>query len=78
MSFAPQDIAHAIKKQIPDFTISYKIDPVRQAIADSWPRHMDDSAARREWGWVPDYDLDTMVEDMLERLSEKLNKKLKN
>jgi nucleoside-diphosphate-sugar epimerase len=76
MSVAPQDIADAIKKQIPDFTISYRIDPVRQGIADSWPRHLDDSTARREWGWEQDYDLDTMVEDMLKRLSEKLDTSL--
>ena len=78
MSVTPQDIAHAIKEHIPDFTISYEIDPVRQAIAESWPRHMDDSAARREWGWEPDYDLETMVGDMLMRLSEKLNTGLNN
>jgi len=69
MSFAPQDIAEEIRKHIPEFTIRYVIDPVRQAIADSWPRHMDDSAARREWGWQPDYDLPAMVVDMLDKLA---------
>ncbi|MBI4005276.1 MAG: L-threonine 3-dehydrogenase [Gammaproteobacteria bacterium] len=69
MSFSPQDIATEIKKFIPDFSISYTIDPVRQAIAESWPRHMDDSAARNEWGWRPEYDLPAMVKDMLEKLS---------
>lgn len=69
MSFAPEDIAAAITQRIPDFVMSYEIDPVRQAIAESWPRHMDDSAARKEWGWQPDYDLDAMVDDMLEKLS---------
>jgi nucleoside-diphosphate-sugar epimerase len=70
MSFAPEDLANAIKERIPDFVMDYEIDPVRQAIAESWPRHMDDSVARREWGWEPEYDLDTMVDDMLDNLSE--------
>jgi nucleoside-diphosphate-sugar epimerase len=48
------------------------IDPVRQAIAESWPRYMDDSAARQEWDWQPDYDLDAMVDDMLDNLSKRL------
>lgn len=72
MSFAPQEIAAEINKHIPDFSISYTVDPVRQAIADSWPRHMDDSAARNEWGWQPAFDLKIMVKDMLEKLSVKL------
>lgn len=72
MSFAPEDLAAAIKKRIPDFVVRYEIDPVRQAIAESWPRHMDDSVARREWGWQPDYDLDAMVDDMLDNLSERI------
>jgi nucleoside-diphosphate-sugar epimerase len=50
MSFAPEEIAMAIARRIPDFVMRYEIDPVRQAIAESWPRHMDDSAARQEWG----------------------------
>jgi nucleoside-diphosphate-sugar epimerase len=69
MSFAPEELAAAITRRIPDFVMRYKIDPVRQAIAESWPRHMDDSAARKEWGWRPDYDLEAMVDDMLEKLS---------
>ena len=72
MSVAPQDIAEEIKKHIPDFKIGYRVDPVRQAIADSWPRHMDDSAARNEWGWQPVYDLAAMVKEMIEKLSHKL------
>ena len=71
VSFAPEEIAAAIKQRIPDFVMRYEIDPVRQAIAESWPRHMDDSAARKEWGWQPEYDLEAMVEDMLEKLSHK-------
>lgn len=73
MSFAPEDIAAAIRKHIPDFVMQYQIDPVRQAIAESWPRHMDDSAARAEWGWKPEYGLEAMVEDMLGKLSQERN-----
>ncbi len=69
MSFAPDDLAAAIKQRIPDFVMRYEIDPVRQAIAESWPRHMDDSVARREWGWQPTFTLDAMVDDMLQNLS---------
>ncbi len=72
MSFSPKDIANEIKKYIPDFVIDYNVDPTRQAIADSWPNKMDDSAAREEWGWKPRYDLAAMTKDMLEKLSEKL------
>jgi nucleoside-diphosphate-sugar epimerase len=76
MSFSPKEIAESIKKYIPDFTIEYDVDPVRQAIADSWPNHIDDSAARVEWGWKPNYDLESMTKDMLEKLSDKLKIKL--
>ncbi|TET16513.1 MAG: L-threonine 3-dehydrogenase, partial [Candidatus Cloacimonadota bacterium] len=55
-----------------EFEISYEVDPMRQGIADSWPNHMDDTAAGEEWGWKPDYDLDAMVKDMLEKLKVKL------
>ncbi len=76
MSFSPKEIAQEIKKHVPDFVIDYDIDPVRQAIADSWPNHIDDSAARAEWGWKPNYDLESMTKDMLEKLSNKLEIKL--
>jgi nucleoside-diphosphate-sugar epimerase len=76
MSFAPEDIVNEIKRYISDFVIEYKIDPVRQAIADSWPNKMDDSAAREEWGWKPSYDLASMTKDMLEKLSKKLEIKI--
>jgi len=76
MSFAPEDIVNEIKKYIPDFVIGYKVDPVRQAIAESWPNNMDDSTAREEWGWKPEYDLATMTKDMLEKLSAKLEIKI--
>ena len=72
MSFAPEDIARSIQKFIPEFELDYDVDPVRQAIAESWPNSLDDSAAREEWGWNPKYDLDAMTEDMLENLKVKL------
>lgn len=72
MSFDPEEIAAAIRKKMPEFELSYEVDPVRQAIADSWPNSIDDSAARAEWGWSPKYDLDSMTEDMLQKLAEKL------
>jgi nucleoside-diphosphate-sugar epimerase len=76
MSFAPENIANEIKRYISDFVIEYNIDLVRQAIADSWPNKMDDSAAREEWGWKPSYDLASMTKDMLEKLSRKLEIKI--
>jgi nucleoside-diphosphate-sugar epimerase len=68
MSFAPEDLATEIRAHIPDFEIDYEVDPVRQAIADSWPESMDDEAARHEWGWKAEYDLPRMTADMLEKL----------
>jgi nucleoside-diphosphate-sugar epimerase len=73
MSFDPEMIAAEIKKHIPEFHMEYQIDPVKQAIADSWPNRMDDSAAREEWSWNPEYDLASMTEDMLRVLSAKLS-----
>lgn len=72
MSFTPAQLAAEIQRHLPGFTIGYAIDPLRQAIADSWPRHMDDSAARTEWGWQPHYDLAAMVIDMLHHITAKL------
>ncbi|RKY54469.1 MAG: L-threonine 3-dehydrogenase [Candidatus Neomarinimicrobiota bacterium] len=72
MSFAPEHICAEIKKHIPEFEMIYNVDPVRQAIADSWPNSMDDSAAREEWGWKPEYNLTKMTEDMLIELKKKL------
>ncbi len=72
MSFAPENIAAEIEKVIPGFTMDFEIDPLRQAIADSWPNSMDDSAAREEWEWQPEYDLVSMTHDMIEKLSQKL------
>lgn len=68
MSFTPQQLAAEIQKHIPEFTIAYRVDPLRQAIADSWPRHMNDSAAKAEWGWQAQFDLSAMVKDMLENI----------
>jgi len=73
MSFTPEQLAGEIKKHIPEFTISYAVDPIRQAIADTWPRCMDDSAARAEWQWTPHYDLAGMVEEMLSKLSKRIH-----
>jgi nucleoside-diphosphate-sugar epimerase len=72
MNFTPEILAAEIRQHIPAFIIDYKVDPVRQAIADSWPNSLDDSAAREEWGWDPQYDLAALVRDMLENLELKL------
>lgn len=73
MSFAPEELAAEIVKHLPGFTMDYQVDPLRQAIADSWPNRLDDSAARQQWGWQPQYDLASMTKEMLERLGEKLD-----
>ena len=70
MSFSAGELAAAIRKYVPDFEVTYEPD-FRQAIADSWPRSLDDDAARAEWGWAPAYDLDAMTQDMLEKLKKK-------
>lgn len=67
ISFSPVELAEEMKKHIPEFTIAYEPDS-RQAIADSWPKTIDDSAAREEWGWKPGYNLASMTEDMLKNL----------
>jgi nucleoside-diphosphate-sugar epimerase len=72
MSFAPEHVYEAIKKEIPSLKMRYEVDPVRQAIADSWPNKMDDSCAREEWDWNPQYDLASMTKDMIENLRKKL------
>ena len=66
-SFAPEEISQEIKKHIPDFTIDYAPD-FRQAIADSWPKSIDDSFAQKDWGWKPTFTLEKMVADMLENI----------
>jgi nucleoside-diphosphate-sugar epimerase len=72
-SFTPEELAQEIKKYIPDFEMKYDIDPMRQAIADSWPNQLDDRAAREDWGWSPDYNLKAMTKDMIEKLKIKLH-----
>jgi len=67
ISFSPKELADEIRKHIPEFSISYEPDS-RQAIADSWPKTIDDSSARQEWGWEPSYDLASMTADMLKNL----------
>ena len=72
MSFDPEEIFNEIKKHKPDFEMVYEIEPLKQSIADSWPDCLDDSCARKEWGWEPKYDLAAMTEDMLEKLTKRL------
>ena len=67
MQLTPERLAEAIRRHVP-LELTYEVDPVRQAIADSWPRRIDDGAAREEWGWRPEYDLGAMTADMLENL----------
>ncbi len=75
MDFTVGDMVDSIRKHIPEFDISYEPD-FRQDIADSWPNSVDDSAARNDWGWKPDYDLDAMTADMLQAIGEKHKKGL--
>lgn len=72
MSICPEDIKREIQKHIPEFTLDYAVDEVRQNIANSWPNSLDDSCARQEWGWHPKYNLETMTTDMLKQLKIKL------
>lgn len=72
MSFEPEEIAKSIRKHIPNFELSYDVDPTRQAIAASWPDNIDASAAKDEWNFKTEYDLDAMTADMLEKLKQKL------
>jgi nucleoside-diphosphate-sugar epimerase len=72
MSFDPEIVYRKIKQYVPDFSMEYKVDPLRQSIADSWPNSLDDTCARAEWDWKPAYDLDTMTRDMLSKLKSRL------
>jgi len=71
MSFEPEQIAAEIRKHIPEFEMSYDVDPVRQGIANTWPDSIDPSAAKEEWGFKAEYDLAKMTADMLEKLKAK-------
>ncbi len=71
MSFDPEMLYSAIKKYFPDFVMEYEIDPLKQAIADSWPNSLDDTCAREEWGWKPEYDLEKMTNDMIKVLQSR-------
>ena len=73
MSFDPEILYNKIRETYPDFKMRYEVDPVRQAIADSWPDKMDDSCARAEWDWKPTYGLDEMTADMIACLKKKFN-----
>ncbi len=72
MSFSPEDQSAYIRRYIPEFEIFYDVDPIRQALANSWPNSLEDYAARVEWGWQPEYDLDAMTRDMLQVLKRRL------
>lgn len=76
MSFDPEIILKAIQKRIPEFTMDYNVDPIKKAIAASWPNSMDDSCARAEWGWSPKWNLESMTDDMLKVIGEKHKKGL--
>ena len=71
MSFEPETIYQNIRKYVPGFEMEYQVDPLRQAIADSWPNSLDDTCAREEWDWKPEYDLEAMTKDMLAKLKER-------
>ncbi|WP_404455928.1 L-threonine 3-dehydrogenase [Oceanobacillus kapialis] len=74
ISAAPEDFGKAIQKHIPEFTLDYEVDPIRQNIANSWPNSIDSSVATKEWGFQAEYDIDRMTEDMLEKVKEKHTK----
>ncbi len=74
MSFTPEIIAAEVKRLVPGFSMDYDVDPVKEAIARSWPNSLDDTCARAEWGWNPTWNLQTMSADMLEKIREKKEK----
>lgn len=76
MSFDPEIIGDEIRKHIPEFKLAYDIDPVKQAIANTWPNSMNDNCAREEWDWNPEYNLAAMTIDMLDKIQEKYDKGL--
>ena len=74
MSFEPTEIIAEVKRLVPELEVKFEIDELRQSIADSWPNSMDDSCARAEWGWKPEYDLRAMSEDKVLKLRQKFGK----
>ncbi|MCF0165633.1 MAG: NAD-dependent epimerase/dehydratase family protein [Bacteroidales bacterium] len=72
MSFCPEQLFAKIREHLPEAVFDYAVDPVKAAIADSWPDRMDDSCARAEWGWNPQWDLDRMTKDMIEKVGRKV------
>jgi nucleoside-diphosphate-sugar epimerase len=72
MSVTPEQLAEEIRRHLPDFVVDYEVDPARQAIADSWPASVDDTAAREEWGWRPRFDLAATTAEMLRVLGSRL------
>lgn len=74
MQLTPATLAEAITEHLPDFRLDVSVDPLKQRIAESWPRRIDDSAARAEWGWSPEWDLEAMTADMLRNLSAQLGR----
>lgn len=72
MQLTPKSLAESLRRHLPEFRMSYRVDPARQAIAESWPRRIDDTAAREEWGWRAEYDQERMTAEMLEHLTRKL------
>ncbi len=74
MSFAPEEIAAVVKEFVPELEVTYQIDELRQGIAESWPNSLDDSAARAEWDWKPEYDLRSMSQDMITTLRKRFGK----
>ncbi len=73
MHFTPEDIYASIKKYIPEFEMVYEVDPVKAKIASTWPNWMDDTCARQEWDFNPNFDLDSMTQDMIKVLREKFS-----
>ena len=76
MSFDPEILFNTIQKRVPEFTMDYNVDPIKESIATSWPNSLDDSCARTEWGWAPKWDLETMTDDMLKVVADKFAKGL--
>jgi nucleoside-diphosphate-sugar epimerase len=72
MSFTPEIIREVVERHVPGFQMEYNVDPVKDVISRSWPNSLDDTCAREEWGWKPEWDLESMTKDMLEKVAAKL------